>query len=276
VPIPDTLTRAGVSALEGALPSVGQCRNAVGRSAQRSSEKYYESTFTAIQSAQPAQYLFFCFQKSSKLYTLDGYRGNITDSFDYVTADAGVGGALAGATTSQEGSGLQNYFFARNADANAAIADFSLTVLSSVGAYTYSSEAFPYQKKKRELWQDHLKNCVSDYCSSDINIWYKNKCCLLLHISDYIRGLSTENTAFPLQVDAKIRWVNARNFADGHCAASLDQIGPAFMKDIIQGTPIMAQIFTGGAMQITSSSAITSTANLSHSSSTDILARRGG
>jgi hypothetical protein len=149
-------------------------------------------------------------------------------------------------------------------------------VLSSVGAYTYSSETFPYQKKKRELWQDHLKNCVADYCDSDINIWYKNKCCLLLHISDYIRGLSTENTAFPLQLDAKIRWVNARDFVDGHCAAGLDKIGPAFMKDIIQGTPIMAQIFTGGAMQITSSSAITSTANLSHSSSTDILARRGG
>ena len=191
VAIPTGVLREGVSALENALPSVGQCRNASGRSAQRSSEKYYESTFTAVQSAQPAQYLFFCFQKSSKLYTLDGYRGNVADSFDYVTGDDGVGAALAGDVTSQEGAGLQIYFFARNADANAAIADFSLTVLSSVGAYTYSSEAFPYQKKKRELWQDHLKNCVSDYCSSDINVWYKDKCCLLLHISDYIRGLST-------------------------------------------------------------------------------------
>jgi hypothetical protein len=174
-----------------------------------------------------------------------------------------------------EGAGCRNYLFARNADANAAIADFQLTVLSSVGSYTYSSDAFPYLKKRRELWQDHKANCVADYCSNDMNIWLKNKCCLLLHISDYIRGLSTENTAFPIQLDAQVKWICYRDFADGFCAASEDMRGPAFMKDVIQGTPILAQIFTGGAMQITSSSAVTSTANLSHSSATDILARRG-
>jgi hypothetical protein len=155
------------------------------------------------------------------------------------------------------------------------IQDFSLTVLSSVGSYSYSSDAFPSLKKRRELWFDHLKNTVGDYCQNDINIWLKNRCCLLLHISDYIRGLSCENTSFPIQIDCRIKWVNYRNFADGTSAAGLTTIGPAFFKDVIQGTPIMCQIYTGGAMQITSSSAVTSTANLSHSSAVDILARRG-
>jgi hypothetical protein len=275
VVIPASILRGGV-ALSDALPSVGTCRNVRGRSAQFSAVKYYESTFTAVQSAQPPQYLFFTFQKSSKLYTLDGYGTNRVDDWNYATGSDGAGTALDLQTTIQEGAGLENYLFARNADANAAIGEFELTVLSSVGCYTYSSEVFPYQKKRRQLWQDHLKNCVADYCGNDMQVWLKNKCCLLLHISDYIRGLSTENTAFPLQIDAKIKWVNMRDFVDGHCAASLNQIGPAFMQDVIQGTPIMAQIFTGGGIQITSSSASTSTANLSHSSATDILARRGG
>jgi len=270
VVIPAAITRVGVGALTDSLPSVGLDRNAQGRCAERSESKKYTSYFTAVQSAQPCQYLFFCFQKSSKVYTLAG--GEVAKVARLDTFEAGD----PHGTDDAEAAGCKNYLFARNADANAGILDFSLTVLSSVGSYTYSSDKFPNLKKRRELWTDHKSNCVADYCQNSMNIWVKNKCCLLLHISDYIRGLSTENTAFPIQLDAEVTWVNYRSFADGYCAASIDRPGLAFMKDQIQGTPIMAQIFTGGAMQITSTSAVTSTANLSQSSATDILARRGG
>jgi hypothetical protein len=271
--IDTALTRQDVGTLENFLPSVGVCRNSRMRSAKLDSTKYYESIFTAIQMAQPPQYLLFCFQKSSKLYVQGGSSDFQIGRFDTYAAR---GAAAITVATDAEAPGLDNYFFARNADANAGVGDFSLTVLSSVGAYTYSSEKFPYLKKRRELWTDVQKNCVADYCDNDMSVWLKNKCCILLHISDYIRGLSTENTAFPLQLDARVKWYNYRDFVDGHCAAALAQTGPAFLKDAIQGVPTLALIYTGGAMQITSSSAVTSTANLSHSSASDILARRGG
>ena len=144
-----------------------------------------------------------------------------------------------------------------------------------MGAYTYSSDGFPYLKKRRELWQDTLKNCVADYCDNDMNVWLKHKCGLLIGVEDYIRGLACENTSFPLQIDARVKWYNYRDFVSGDCAASHSGIGPAFLKDAIVGTPVMCQIFMGSAIQITSSSAATQTANISYASSQDMLARAG-
>jgi hypothetical protein len=265
-----TKTRDGVGQLSNFLPSVGVNRNTRARSAKLDATKYYESSFTAIQSAQPARFLLFCFQKSSKIYDLaaNAARGQLTIQ----RFDTYEDGAIT-VNNDQEGAGLSNYYYARNQDCNAGIADFSLTVLSSVGAYTYSSDKFPYLKKRRDLWQDTLKNCVPDYCSNDMNVWLKHKCGLLIGVEDYIRGLACENTSFPLQIDAKIRWYNYRDFISGDCAASSRGVGPAFMKDAIVGKPIMCQIYMGSALELTSSSCAQHSASISYASSQDILAR---
>jgi hypothetical protein len=264
-------TREGVGVLANFLPSVGVNRNTRARSAKRDESKFYESRFTAIQSAQPARFLLFCFEKSSKIYDLANRRAGQLQISRFDTYAGNHGNITA--ATDQEGAGLRNYYYARNQDCNAGIADFSLSVLSSVGAYTYSSEKFPYLKKRRDLWQDTLKNCVADYCQNDMSIWLKHKCGLLIGIEDYIRGLACENSSFPLQIDARVKWYNYRDFISGDCAANSLAIGPAFMKDAIVGKPIMCQIYMGSSLELTSSSCVQHSASISYASSQDILAR---
>ena len=161
---------------------------------------------------------------------------------------------------------------ARNTDANAAITSFSLEIQSSVGSYSYAG-VYPFLRTRNELFRDHLKNVVDKYCDSDVNTWQKHNCCLLLHASDYLRGLTTVNCAFPVQFNATCRFECRRQYIDGHGAAAQFGRSPAVLQDMIYGTPCMAMIFTGSSVQIAPSSAVLSAANLSHSQGLDLLSR---
>jgi hypothetical protein len=203
-------------------------------------------------------------QKTPKIFTLDS-KLRVSDL---------VGAAGSPAAGVDIGAGLRNFMYSRNQDANASIVDFQMTVMSSVGSYVYSSDQYPYIKKRRELFYDHFKNCVDGYCDSDINIWSKNRSSLLLHASDWIRGISTPSVAFPIQITASVKFQNLREQVDGHCAVCETHVGTAVLPDIIAGEPVMCQIFDNGSLVIAASSAVAAAANLSHSTGLDLLARQ--
>ena len=171
-------------------------------------------------------------------------------------------------------AGLKQYYFSRNQDANASIVDFSMRIQSSVGSFTLSSQKYPYIKKKLDLWKFHLKNCVNGYCDSSVEKWAKNTSCLLIHASDFLRGLTTTSCSFPVQFDAECKFMCRREFIDGNAASALGSVSPAVLRDVIQGDPCMAMIYSGGSMTIAPSSAVTAQANLSHASALDILSRQ--
>jgi hypothetical protein len=269
-------TRAGVGQIANALPTVGQNRLATERTAQaydsQTNDKQLRATWRSVQSAQIPQYLFFCLQKTSKLLSL-GMDSGTGDTGLHVSDWSFARGAPPGVDRG-DAAGLTNYFYSRQQDANASIVDFSLSIQSSVGAFVMSSQKYPFIRKKLDLWKYHLKNCVDGYCDSSVQQWSKHKSCLLIHASDFLRGLSTVNCAFPVQFDAEIVFQNRREFIDGNAAACIGKEGPAVMQDCIAGDPTMCMIFTGGSMTIAPSSAVTAQANLSHASALDILSRQ--
>jgi hypothetical protein len=173
-----------------------------------------------------------------------------------------------------QASGLRNQFYARNTASNAAIMNFSLEIQSSVGAYTYSSATkYPYIKTKFELYRDHIKNTCKGYCGDSIDTWQKNNSCLLLHASDWLRGLTTTSCSFPIQINAKCRFENKREFIDGQAASSDRGLTPV-LHDMIAGTPVCVMLFPNQSLTLTASSGAVSQANFSHSAGLDLLSRK--
>ena len=211
-------------------------------------------------------------QKDARIFCLEGdsVQKQIAD-FD--TFAAGAPPAVGDGDDGQLAACL-NQFYARNTASNAAILNFALEIQSSVGAYTYASDTeYPYIKTKFELWRDHIKNTCRDYCSNDVNIWQKNNCCLLLHACDWLRGLTTTNCAFPIQINARCRFENKREFIDGAAASSQASLTPV-LHDIIAGEPVMVMLYPNTSLTLTASSGAASAANFSHSSGLDLLSRK--
>jgi hypothetical protein len=262
----------GATSVPNAIAPSGFGRRVDARCAQRVTDRYLDVEYRAIQAAQCPTYVFFCLQKDSKIFCLEDDAAEKAIS-NYSTYAAG---APAGVNAARDGqsSGLRNYFYARNTDSNAAIMNFSMEIQSSVGSYTYASDTeYPFIKTKFELWRDHVKNCCKDYCSSDINIWQKNNSCLLLHASDWLRGLTTTNTAFPVQFNCRVRYENKREFIDGNAASSDRGLTPV-LHDLIGGTPVMVMLYPNTSLTLTASSGAASAANFSHSAGLDILSRK--
>ena len=269
--VPAALLEGNVSVKNAILPS-GIGRRLRSRCAPRVTDRYIEVEWRAIQAAQPPQYLFFTMQKDARIFCLENdstalsvadfdtiAQGNIPDAGD---VDDGQRGACL------------NQFYARNTASNAAILNFSLEIQSSVGAYTFASDTeYPFIKTKFELWRDHLKNTCKDYCSNDINIWQKNNSCLLLHACDWLRGLTTTNCAFPIQINAVCRFENKREFIDGAAASSAAGVTPV-LHDIIAGEPVMVMLYPNTSLTLTASSGAASAANFSHSAGLDLLSRK--
>ena len=230
-----------------------------------------------VTSAQVASYLAFVCQKSSDVYVLGGdaaedSRGKTVSDWDYTA------GALPGGSATTQNAGLQNYFMARNTNACAAIQQFSLEVMSSVGSYTYSSEKYPYIRGRHELFRDVLRHTCPGYLKGDITTWKKHCCIVLLSSSDFIRGLTTNGTSFPVQYSVKIRFASEREYisgaaAVGHAATST---GFAVLRDCIHGEPVMLEIFDKAEIRLSPSSGIASSMNISHSTGMDLIARGGG
>ena len=279
VTIPAASTRGGVNDIEYALQCVGTDRGsgALARTAGWDDAVYLEASWHGVVSAQVPSYLCFMLSKTSKMFVLGGVEaddalGKSVSNYAYLAGVPAAGGSE---------SGLFNYFRARNTDASATIMDFSLEVQSSLGAYTYSDESFPFLRTKHELWRDHLKNVADDYCSGDIDKWSRHQCCLLLSASDYIRGLASDGSSFPITLTAKVKFISTRQFVCGSAASSLfagaggPKRGPAVFRDTIAGTPVMLQIYPKSSLQVSPSSAILSSQNLSHAQSMDLIMRGG-
>jgi hypothetical protein len=273
------------------MPCIGVDRGtgAGALNAAFSDNKYLEATWTGKVTAQCPSYLCFLLQKSSKQYVL-GSAANAADDavgrqvVNMLGADVGgtltlvggAGNAPAGATI----AGAQTYFLSRNTDASASIQQFALEIQSSVGSYVYSGEAAPYLRTKAELFRDHQRYCVPGYLEGDINKWSTHACCLLLGADSFIRGLTTDGVAYPLNINASVKFACQRQYIDGTAAcgynAGASVGGVAIQQDIIHGKPVMLQIYSKSRMTVSPSSALLSSQNMSHASGIDLIARKGG
>ena len=95
----------------------------------------------------------------------------------------------------------------------------------------------------------------------------------MIGVDQYARGLCTSGSAFPITLEAEVEFISARQFITGEGACAQQTVGEAVFQDVIQGTPVMCQIFPNSSLQVSSSAALLSSQNLSHSQAQDILAR---
>jgi hypothetical protein len=291
--IPAALTRSSVNRnLDDTMPCIGVDRGtgAYALNAAFSDNKYLEAKWTGIVTAQCPSYLVFLLQKSSKQYVLGGSKEEATSDdaigkqvvnmlgevvAGTLTLVGGEDNIAAGATV----AGAQTYFLSRNTDASASIQQFALEIQSSVGSYVYSGD-FPYLKTKAELFRDHQRYCVPGYLDGDINKWSTHAGCLLLGADSFIRGLTTDGVAYPLNINASVKFACQRQYIDGTAAcgynANASGGGVAIQQDIIHGKPVMLQIYPKSRMTVSPSSALLSSQNMSHASGIDLIARKGG
>ena len=74
-------------------------------------------------------------------------------------------------------------------------------------------------------------------------------------------------------LNAKVKFSSRRQYVDGHAVSGESkQIG--VLRDAIQGTPVMLQIYDGGSLALTASSGVLSSQNLGHAQAMDILSGR--
>jgi hypothetical protein len=161
---------------------------------------------------------------------------------------------------------------ARNTDGNMAVVEFQLEIMSVQGSYIYSSETWPYLKSQSDLYRDVAKYCVPD--GDDKDTWLKHNCIILLGVQEYAKGISTSGTAFPCTFSVKATFENRRNYIDGFACASEYGAGLGACQDIIGGRPVLGMIFPQQRLEITASSALLTSQNISHASATEILARK--
>ena len=235
--------------------------------------KMLEATWTGVVSSQLPSMLAFLMQKTSDQFILGGVDAdnprtkNIQD-WDYtVGAPTGLGIARG------EMGGLQNHFLSRNTDAAAAILQFELQIQSSVGSYSYSGDTFPYVKTKFDLWRDTLKNACDGYMGGSMEKWHKHQCILLLNASDYARGLASSGSAYPVTLNARVKFISRREYIGGSGAVSSLSRGACVQQDKIAGQPVMLQIFPQQSLQLSASSGLLSSQNLSHAQAQQILSQ---
>ena len=282
--IPATLTRADQGALgrgSGGCETVacmGTDRQAAqNRSAQFSQNGALTATWSGIVSSQAPAYLCFCMQKSAKQFILGG--SDATDNpHDKGIAEWQYAGpaplrAAGLAPTRGEIGGLENYFLCRNTDSAAAVLQLELQVQSSVGSYSFSGDTFPFNRTKNRLWRDTIKNCVDGYCGGDIEKWHKHQCILVIAASDYMRGLASPGVAYPITLNAEVKFASRREYIDGTGGVSSLSVGTPVFQDKIAGVPVMLQIFPQQRLQLSASSGLLSSQNLSHAQAQQILSQ---
>jgi len=172
-----------------------------------------------------------------------------------------------------ENGGLENYFLCRNTDSAAAVLQLELQVQSSVGSYSFSGDTFPFNRTKNRLWRDTIKNCVDGYCGGDIEKWHKHQCILVIAASDYMRGLASPGVAYPITLNAEVKFASRREYIDGTGGVSSLSVGTPVFQDKIAGVPVMLQIFPQQRLQLSASSGLLSSQNLSHAQAQQILSQ---
>ena len=137
----------------------------------------------------------------------------------------------------------------------------------------FANGDFPYLRSRSELFRDIRKHVNADY--PDEGTWDKHEGCIILHVSDFARSLSSDGTSYPCSFSAKVRYVNKAQHIFGRGVASSTPGAGIFpQQDAIWGTPLMVGIFPRQSLTLTPSSGILASQNISHSSSEEILSRQ--
>ena len=167
---------------------------------------------------------------------------------------------------------LAAQYLMRITSRNASIDKFELSIQSAAGNYTFANGDFPYLRSRSELYRDIRKHVNLDY--PDEGIWDKHESCIILHVSDFARSLSSDGTSYPCSFSAKVRFVNKAQHIFGRGAGgSCDGNGIYPLQDAIFGTPLMIGLFPRQSLTLSPSSGILASQNISHSSSEEILSR---
>ena len=264
VPIDKVLVACGQDRYQGQGAAFRNTGNA-GVAGQ--AQSFRECTWNGLTSAQLPQFLFCVLEKdlATTIHaSLDDVNLiNQTDGTQYI-------GGAAGGNRFDSACAIQ--FAARNTDANAAITQFSLEIMSVQGSYVYSSRAWPWLKTRSDIYRDVSKYCVDSY--DDMDTWFKHNCIVLLGVAEFAKGISTSGCAFPCTFKVKARFENFRNYVDGYSCASTTGNTLAACQDLIYGRPVLGMIFPQQSLQINASSALLSSQNISHSSAIELLSRR--
>jgi hypothetical protein len=249
------------------LPPIGVDRVA-GTAAPFAATGSLVCQWNGLTAAQIPEYLFVVCEKR---IDLTNHANLLTRT--YATATAPVFAAMpAGNAEGRMAATRRVQYMARNTDANLAITRFQLEIMSVQGSYIYSAEEWPYVKSQSDLYRDVAKYCVPDY--DDKDTWLKHNCIVLLGVQEYAKGISTSGTAFPCTFTVQATFENRRSYVDGYACASPEGAGLGACQDIIGGRPVLGMIYPQQRLEITASSALLTSQNISHASATEILARK--
>ena len=229
-------------------------------------DKTKECLYQGVTSAQIPTYIGFCLQKDPALYV----QSESVQGARYMNK---LGAQAAPVADTPASDGLVQQMIARNSNGNASVEEFELSIMSSIGSYTYSG-VYPFLQTKADLWRDVQKYCHNDYFNGEQDAWQKHGCFIFLSCQEFARGLSTDGCSYPIQLTARVKYANRRAFVDGTGASANQGAGPAVVQDIIGGNPVMIQVFPRQSLQIAPSSSVLSSQNISHSSAMELLARR--
>ena len=235
---------------------------------QKDAPSYYDAQYNGVQSSQLPTYLVFCMQKGIEMTNHSSiHERGIVSYANWTLANAG-----AIPVANVDSRALAAQYLMRNTSRNASIDKFELSIQSAAGNYTFANGDFPYLRNRSELYRDIRKHVNPDY--PDEGTWDKFESCIILHVSDFARSLSSDGTSYPCSFAAKVRYVNKAQHifgrgAGGSCVGN--GIYPS--QDAIWGTPLMIGIFPRQSLTLSPSSGILASMNISHSSGEEILSR---
>ena len=228
---------------------------------------YRECTWAGITAAQIPSMIFCVLEKSMDLTSHGTLIGKEVADFEALT----LGAPLQALNTSAGIAAKKNQYAARNSDSNAAITRFSLEIMSVQGSYIYSSESWPFRKNRGDLYRDVQKYMIDS--GDDEGVWFKHNCIVLLGASEFAKGISSPGAAFPVTFTVKARFENHRNYVDGHACGFDFGSGLGSCRDIISGRPVLGFIYPQQSLQVSASSALLSSQNISHASAMELLSR---
>ena len=228
---------------------------------------YRECTWAGITAAQIPSFIFVVLEKSMDMCSHGTLVGKEVNDFETLALAA----PPLALNTSANIAAKKNQYAARNSDSNAAITRFSLEIMSVQGSYIYSSENWPFRKNRGDLYRDVQKYCIDS--GDDEGVWFKHNCIVMLGASDYARGISTPGAAFPVTFSVKARFENHRNYLDGHACGFDFGAGLGSCRDIISGRPVLGFLYPQQSLQVSASSALLSSQNISHASGMELLSR---
>ena len=228
---------------------------------------YRECTWAGITAAQIPSFIFCVLEKSMDLTSHGTLLAKEVSNFETLALAAPANALNVNAGI----AATKNQYAARNSDSNAAITRFSLEIMSVQGSYIYSSQSWPFRKNRGDLYRDVQKYMIDS--GDDEGVWFKNNCIVLLGASEFAKGISSPGCAFPVTFTVKARFENHRNYVDGHACGFDYGAGLGSCRDIISGRPVLGFIYPQQSLQVSASSALLSSQNISHASAMELLSR---